>query len=419
MKTVRLVVGIVICTLLVSLCSCGSFARRDYTSKDVAILPCEQLKRFFFPIEFNESGDLLYQDQLGEAFETLQKGTVKDIYIFVHGWDKTASLAERDYQDFICRFHAVGTAGTAQMHPHPPGSAGMKDAVILGLFWPSTVLPNQNDASLFKPVTYYKIRQRADELAVKGFQTVLLEMQQLARQRGDHFRMHFIGHSFGGRVLIKGLFKYLTNTANNPQWLFAWIDRMNFVLLLPAMSSDALETQRLRDSVVQEAIDVPLEKLIPGDTRAKIYEHRNDDIGPELNLFTAFEREERIANQELEERKWRSVQSMRQLSELYAPLRVFTVYSSNDWANKYLFPMASTLTSDRIACALGGCGSGDEHKYYVDVGGYLASNESIQNARLLDIDATAIISSHTDIYKGRVASLIWQLVTLYPVIPVP
>jgi len=48
---------------------------------------------FFYPVEFDADGNILYEDQLRAA--KIATKPPRDIIIFVHGWDKTAGSAER------------------------------------------------------------------------------------------------------------------------------------------------------------------------------------------------------------------------------------------------------------------------------------------------------------------------------------
>jgi hypothetical protein len=86
----------------------GSTFSPIYTSKDLARFPCESpASRFFYPVEFDADGNILYEDQLHAAkVATITRRDI--IIIFVHGWDKTAGGAERDDQEFLCRLYWRG-----------------------------------------------------------------------------------------------------------------------------------------------------------------------------------------------------------------------------------------------------------------------------------------------------------------------
>jgi hypothetical protein len=172
-----------------------------YTSKDLSRLPCEtDLHKFFYPIEFSSDGAIVYSDQmhaiarLGTSDARLDESAEpqRDIIIFIHGWDKTSGTAERDYQDFLCRLYWSGIS---------KGSLERGKAALIGVFWPATVLPNYEEFALIKPFTFYRTRARADNLAATGIQKLLRKIIEVSQMR-TAVRLHAIGHSFGGRLLI-------------------------------------------------------------------------------------------------------------------------------------------------------------------------------------------------------------------------
>jgi hypothetical protein len=93
---------LLVVVLLVGLVGCT--AARQYTSLDLALLPCEQGDSpiFFQALEFDERGTPLYEEQGEVLHERLRKGpAVTDLVFFVHGWNKNVSSAESDYQNFF------------------------------------------------------------------------------------------------------------------------------------------------------------------------------------------------------------------------------------------------------------------------------------------------------------------------------
>ena len=56
----------------------------QYTSKDLTILPCEQkANEFFFPLEFDEGGNYVYEDQAPAIEKALLNA--QRVFVFVHG----------------------------------------------------------------------------------------------------------------------------------------------------------------------------------------------------------------------------------------------------------------------------------------------------------------------------------------------
>jgi hypothetical protein len=322
--------------LLLSLApGCSDVAR--YNSQDLTGLPCEpSTEQFFYPIEFTADGGMPFPSQRDQIEFAIRDLALTDIFVFVHGWDKTASTAERDYQDFICRLYR-------EVVRSPIG--GRSRAVIIGVFWPSTVFSDSSDPLPLKPFTYRVIRNRASTIARTGFNEVLIRTlaSEGARPRAP-LRYHFIGHSFGGKIIREGFASYLSKSQD-----YDWLRRaeaVNFVQLLPATVS---------------------EQYLP-ETR--------DDLA--YSLLKA---------------------------------RIYVVFSQNDFAGRFLFRMMEGH------CSVGACGDPRYSTFDATAGGIcLRSKRPSVLQNLLDapeltanIDATAIVHGHTDIYKGRVASLIWAL----------
>jgi hypothetical protein len=100
-------------------------------------------------------------------------------------------------------------------------------------------------------------------------------------------------------------------------------------------------------------------------------------------------------------------------------LRIYNIFSSNDQANKLLYPIGSLLEDGGPTCGIGACGVTQWPKTVsATLSGSLKTTIDLSESNLWNVDATGIISSHTDIYKGRVANLLWELIAL-PMPPDP
>ncbi|MGA6829078.1 hypothetical protein ACO9S2_15890 [Nitrospira sp. NS4] len=372
--TLRIITICVTVTCIIGLIAWPLLVNRTYTSRDLTSLSCEGRDRFFLPIEFNDVGGFLYQDQQTEFEQRLRADkSLKDVYIFLHGWDKTAHTAERDYQDFICRFYISGKRSqSGAVKPR----AEMDNAIMVGLFWPSTIFPSISDPDLLKPFSYPVIRHRADHLEQEGMQAILRTIYEVAitRKQDAPIRLHLIGHSFGGRILVKALLR-IAATGESKQKFFESFDGINLVLLLPAVSPRDVTSNNVLVRQFTVVLKEPL--FSTGGNSA------NDEPRPALDLSLP-------------------------------GLQIYVVHSSNDWANRFLFPLGALYGADPAVCSIGACGLPFAPRVEVDEGGALPNEATIENTRYLNvwnIDASKILSSHTDIYKGRVANLLWQLVS--------
>ena len=331
----------------------GSTFSPIYTSEDLARLPCESpTSRFFYPVEFDADGNILYEDQLHVA--KVAAITRRDIILFVHGWDKTAGSVDGDYQEFLCRLYRRGV---------DEQYLAEDQAMIIGVFWPSTILRNHEDFPLIKPFSYYIIRARADTVAVEGIQKRLLPAILDTAERDHEMRLHIIGHSFGARRLIKAVSDYFSKSIIDE--LPHYVSSVNVVLLLPAIEP-GIENSQASQFILE--INQGLGEM-----------DRVRRMKPEL-------------------------------------LRIFNVYSERDWANRILFPISEAFNFKVPYCSIGACGEPSAPVLTVDEAGTINEwKPSI--GRIWNVKADSIISSHSDIYKGRIPGLIWSLISAKELTP--
>lgn len=233
------------------------------------------------------------------------------------------------------------------------------------------MLPNYEDLFLIKPLTYFTIRGRADDLEKTALQKSFHIIAEVAAHRDlkNRMRLHLIGHSFGGRMLVKGLRTLMDDDPKMAFKLFNSFRLVNIVLLLPA-----LPARDIGDilSVRRRYIDVrkPTESAVEHRYSSKV-------IG------------------------------------IVSAVNIYNIFSRNDWANGYLFPMGELASGDRMECSIGNCGLPMAQDARVTESGEVTLEEERpwewHYAKIWNVDATDIIASHGDIYKGRVARLLWKL----------
>jgi hypothetical protein len=348
--------------------------KRVYTSRDLARLPCESEKKIFFPIEFDEKGEVLYQEQWESFTQKLKPETsLSDVYIFIHGWDKTIDAAENDYRDFVCRFYQ----GPGNQLSQSDNSGAGSNPLVVGIFWPSTMLANFQDPALIKPITYFIIRNRADILQATGIQKTFRAIYDANNRRNGSLplKLHFIGHSFGGRILIKGLSTFLKTSGIGPHEWFASFSTVDLILLLPAIPPSDIVNERDLMWKIQSKPDTNSSRNTSPPEASGSYKFHFPGIWPSA--------------------------------------RIFVVHSSNDLANRFLFRLGGLYGTDPMVCAAGACGVPNMRRSTVNEAGSMGPIEPAQYFyafNVWNIDASKIISDHGDIYKGRVATLLWQLI---------
>lgn len=350
-NVLRVVITIAVVALLTS---CA--VRERYTSLDLDLLPCESgsSTRFFQSIEYQANGDLRYPAQIdGIVARFGQHRPITDVVVFVHGWSKTPASAEDDYQDFLCRLHGK-LRNTIQNEKQNDG------LLVVGVFWPSTITNRASEPLLMKPVSYYRIRDRADEIAESGLSSLLGLIGRLSKEQSSPLpiRIQLIGHSFGARMVVGAL-----EAMNRDGSLAAFLesaDATNIVLMNAAVAPD-------RFRWIPDALANFRRKHGPPST--------NGD------------------------------------RESY----LFNVHSLNDAATRRLFPLASIFNDDPAVCAAGACGVPEFGTITLDDAGLPGTDYEparICGANRIDawnVDATAIVFGHTDIYKGRIAALLANL----------
>ena len=101
-----------------------------------------------------------------------------------------------------------------------------------------------------------------------------------------------------------------------------------------------------------------------------------------------------------------------QLSGL-TDFRAYNIFSTHDDANRFLYPIGSFMERGGPTCAIGACGVSQWPKLVsATPAGSLESGVDLAQSNLWNVDASKVIFSHTDIYKGRIANLVWELIAL-------
>lgn len=357
----------------------GCVQTGQYTSKDLTILPCEQkANEFFFPLEFDEVGNQVYADQAA-AIETALHSAQR-VYVFVHGWNKNPKLAEGDYQDLICRFHTHSKRGEVSANR----------SIIIGVFWPSADFPPL--------LNFWRMKSRADDLASTGFQSLIKLLASPAIESGGHYDLVLIGHSFGGRIILSGITRYIAQFTEEKYRFLSSLNQLQIVLLTTAMGEYTL----LPFFGLSER-EEPHEFKRGWDSQAFLQEM-------EHQYGRAFTREELLLDMQQLRLQWKP--TLVQLSGL-TDFRAYNIFSTHDDANRFLYPIGSFMERGGPTCAIGACGVSQWPELVsATAAGGLESGIDLARSNLWNVDASKVIFSHTDIYKGRIANLMWELIAL-------
>lgn len=369
-------IGLLVLVCLVAGCADGT----RYNSKDLTTLPCERTAgEFFLPVEFDEDGKFVYDDQVDSIKEGLRRAD--QVYVFVHGWDKTTETAERDYQDLICRFHTHSRSGSSRT----------EKVIIIGVFWPATEFPRW--------LNFWKIKDRVDRIANDGFANLMEVISNISLERDKRYKLAFIGHSFGGRMVVRGLQDYI-NRSNYRTFLFlSNLEQLQLVLLNAAVGEPSLGPQT---NLTRDYLDYKTSwnaEIFLNEMRQK---HGDEDYVRRNTLV------------DLSEIRMVWVPTITQLAS-YTDLRVFNLMSSHDMADRYLYRLGSIMEEGGPSCAIGACGLQQwDYSVTVEKSGSMKVYPDLRISNVWNIDASQVVSSHSDIYKGRVANLLWELLSLNP-----
>jgi len=373
-----LIVAVIAVTGLALIAGCRAQPR--YTSLDIDLLPCERgidTPRIFKAIEFREDGSHKYPEQIEEIKARIERAPqpVTDLIVFTHGWNKNPKSTEFDYREFLCRLHT-------ELEIVIGDRKRKGGLLIIGVFWPSTITNRDREPVLIKPVSYYQIRARADFIAEESmsrlFETLgesirkASPLEELGPSSDVSPRLHVLGHSFGGRMTMRAmeqlngeiegdgtskLVRFLTST-----------ELINVVLLNAAMPNERFEW-------IDEAIGKA--RQIQQDTGVLVPARFTTSTGSYL----------------------------------------FNVHSEHDSANRVLFRMASMFNDDSSECAVGACGIPKYATLCVTDAGVVESIEparqpgdaTTQDILVWNANSGNIVFAHSDIYKGRVANLVSDL----------
>jgi len=109
--------------------------------------PAQQI---LYPIQLDSTGHLVHPDQLDQLTVRLKTSASPNIFVFVHGWDKTFQLAQQDYEDFACRLYKQTPDHDTVLNKE----LDLHNSILIGIHWPATLFAEWQDPLLLKPATF-------------------------------------------------------------------------------------------------------------------------------------------------------------------------------------------------------------------------------------------------------------------------
>jgi hypothetical protein len=220
-----------------------------------------------------------------------------------------------------------------------------KSILIVGIFWPSSAAQNYPDLTVIKPFTYPVIRKRADDMAStdRGFPLVMRRLTERFRKLDSMSKPTLSVIGHSfGGRMIARSFPAFYCNSGKDRETLESLPTLRLILVQAAIAS----------------ADAPI----------------------------ACPREQRLPQN----------------------MHVFNILSREDYSNRYLYPFGSAVyrgPNDTAVCAVGACGIRPHPTVNVLADGTLETPLDLSDP-IVNFDATRIIFSHSDIFKGRVAQLI-------------
>ena len=239
-------------------------------------------------VPFGASG-LMGRSKQGQAYlEQVIRGAIvpplSQVVIYAHGWLTSASdlmvIYDTLSQGFETQLRTLSRpqAGAAAGVPTAPPLAVPATSVVFTTHWPSRRSDREGPIDLADVVSFAQMEARANLVGETGMARLIgLLWELLLADPLAETRMLLISHSFGGRVLASALHAL---PARIPDTFTALQtrNRINLVMLQPAMPADALEPtdlthahpfgqlvhyQNLRILTTMSQWDTPLVRFYP------------------------------------------------------------------------------------------------------------------------------------------------------------
>jgi len=233
----------------------------------------------FFTVPINENGIILdehIQTNLSSAMAA--PFDFSDVFIYSHGWWTNATRAMSEYNQFSIEFaklvQSLGRGDVATRAKLPASFLG------IGIHWPSMLSEDDRAITTFlEAATFFTMEKRADTVGEHGGYSLIRLVLEGRRGTPAPLRIHFLGHSFGCKVVCRALQEIVTDSATVP---IPPTVSLNAVLLQAAFDNNDLEAgdvyggiagglPNLRVLVTRSDADKALQEAYPKAQRADFF----------------------------------------------------------------------------------------------------------------------------------------------------
>lgn len=194
----------------------------------------------FLTIPIDENG-IITDGRIGADLETAAQNPFDftDVFLYSHGWWNSAADAAGEYNAF-----SLGVARMLAL----AGNAAAAPALAMGIHWPSMLSEDQDSvANFFEAASFYSMQMRADAVGEHGGYALLRLFLEARSSGAGPVRFHWIGHSFGCRVVCSALQALAEDAATLE---LAADCRFDAILLQAATDADSLNAGQLYGDVL-------------------------------------------------------------------------------------------------------------------------------------------------------------------------
>lgn len=200
----------------------------------------------YITVPINENG-VITDDHIQEELKVVcaQRFGITDVFLYSHGWWTSAVAAIADYNQFTVNF-ADKTLEIAAFEPPPLPRLRQTKAFGIGLHWPSMI--SEDTASLqdkLQALSFYTMEKRADTIGHHGLYSIVRMAVEANQDAGAPMRFHFLGHSFGCKVVCAALQQIADDEI---QGITKALD-ISVVLMQAAFENDAMEKEQDYESI--------------------------------------------------------------------------------------------------------------------------------------------------------------------------
>jgi hypothetical protein len=160
----------------------------------------------YITVPINENG-VITDDHIQSELNIVctRRFGITDVFLYSHGWWTSAISALADYNRFTVEF-ADKTLQIAAIEPPPLPRLQQTKPFGIGLHWPSML--SEDTGSLedkLEALSFYTMEKRADTIGHHGLYSIVRMAVEANQSGGPPMRFHFLGHSFGCKVVCAAL----------------------------------------------------------------------------------------------------------------------------------------------------------------------------------------------------------------------